>query len=181
MDSFLDLVKSRQSDRAYDASRTVEPEKLERILEAGRLAPSACNAQPWHFVVVNDPELVKRVGKAAAGLGMNLYAREAPVLILMVQEAPNFTSKIGGLVKDKTFPWIDMGIAAAHLTLAAEDEGLGSCIMGWFDEEEIKRLTGIPRGKRLLLVVSIGYAAKPKRKKVRKEAAKVISYNKYKE
>ena len=68
---FLQLVASRQSDRAYDMTRPVEPEKLERILEAARLAPSACNAQPWKFVVINDPELSVKVGKATAGLAMN--------------------------------------------------------------------------------------------------------------
>ena len=75
MEDFLKLVAARQSDRAYDMSRPVEPEKLERILEAARLAPSACNAQPWKFVVINDPELSVKVGKATAGLGMNKFAK----------------------------------------------------------------------------------------------------------
>ena len=148
---FLQLVASRQSDRAYDMTRPVEPEKLERILEAARLAPSACNAQPWKFVVINDPELSVKVGKATAGLG----------------------------IKDKYFPLVDIGIATAHITLAAESEGLGSCILGWFDEKEIKKLTGIPASKRLLLVITIGYSVKEKRKKARKPKEKVVSYNKY--
>ncbi|MDE6173810.1 MAG: nitroreductase family protein, partial [Bacteroides sp.] len=83
---FLQLVASRQSDRAYDLTRAVEAEKLERILEAARLAPSACNAQPWKFVVVNDPELAVKVGKATAGLGMNKFAKADPALILIVEE-----------------------------------------------------------------------------------------------
>ena len=142
---FLQLVASRQSDRAYDMTRPVEPEKLERILEAARLAPSACNAQPWKFVIINDPELSVKVGKATAGLGMNKFAKDA----------------------------------TAHITLAAESEGLGSCILGWFDEKEIKKLTGIPSSKRLLLVITIGYSVKEKRKKARKPKEKVVSYNKY--
>ena len=141
---FLQLVLSRQSDRAYDKERPVEAEKLERILEAGRLAPSACNAQ-----------------------------------ILIVEESANITSLLGGKVKDKHFPLIDIGIAAAHITLAAESEGLGSCILGWFDEKEIKRLTGIPASKRLLLDIAIGYPIKEKRKKMRKPQEKVVSYNRY--
>lgn len=176
---FLSLVDSRQSDRAYDADRSVEPDKLERILEAGRLAPSACNAQPWRFVVITDKELAMKVGKAAAGLGMNKFARQAPVHILIVEESANITSLLGGKVKNKHFPLIDIGIVAAHLTLAAESEGLGSCIIGWFDEKEIKRLTGIPDSKRLLLDIVIGYPVKEKRKKIRKDKDKVISYNKY--
>ena len=94
---FLQLVLSRQSDRAYDKKRPVEAEKLERILEAARLAPSACNAQPWKFVVVTDHELASKVGKAAAGLGMNKFANDAPVHILVVEEMCIRDSCIGGL------------------------------------------------------------------------------------
>lgn len=179
MNNFLSLAKARQSDRAYDTTRSVEAEKLERILEAARLAPSACNAQPWRFVVITDSDLSEKVGKAAAGLGMNKFAATAPVHILIVEESANFTSMLGGKVKDKHFPLIDIGIAAAHISLAAEDEGLGSCILGWFDEKEIKKLTGIPSSKRLLLDITIGYPVKEKRKKSRKDKEKVISYNKY--
>lgn len=179
MNDFLQLVASRQSDRAYDENRPVETEKLERIMEAARLAPSACNAQPWKFVVVTDKELSVKVGKATAGLGMNKFARNAPVHILVVEESANITSLLGGKVKDKHFPLIDVGIATAHIVLAAENEGLGSCILGWFDEKEIKQLVGIPASKRLLLDIVIGYPLKEKRKKMRKAAEKVISYNKY--
>lgn len=177
---FLRLVMSRQSDRAYDKEHSVEPEKLERILEAARLAPSACNAQPWKFVVVTDRELSRKVGKAAAGLGMNKFAKDAPVHILIVEESANITSLLGGKVKDKHFPLIDVGIAASHIVLAAESEGLGLCILGWFDEKEIKQLTGIPASKRLLLDIIVGYPLKEKRKKIRKVKEKVISYNGYK-
>ena len=176
---FLDLVTSRQSDRAYDKNRPVEEEKLERILEAARLAPSACNAQPWKFVVVNDPALSVKVGKASAGLGMNKFAKDAPVHILIVEESMNVTSLLGSKIKDKYFPLVDIGIAASHICLAAEAEGLGSCILGWFDEREIKKLVGIPQNKRLLLDITIGYSLKPKKPKVRKPKEKVISYNKY--
>ncbi len=176
---FLQLAASRQSDRAYDKARVVEPEKLERILEAARLAPSACNAQPWKFVVVTDPELSVKVGKAAAGLGMNKFAKDAPVHILIVEESMNVTSFLGAKIKDKYFPLIDIGIAASHIVLAAESEGLGSCILGWFDEKDIKKLTGIPANKRLLLDIAVGYPLNEKRKKLRKPKEKVISYNNY--
>lgn len=179
MKDFLELVNARQSDRVYDSEREVELEKLERILEAARLAPSACNAQPWRFVVITDKELAQKVGKAASGLGMNKFVKQAPVHILIVEESANFTSFLGSKVKDKHFPLVDLGIAASHIVLAAESEGLGSCIVGWFDEKEIKSLVGIPASKRLLLLVTIGYAAKPKRQKSRKDSSKVISYNKY--
>ena len=176
MNDFLQLVNARQSDRAYDKSRLVEADKLERILEAGRLAPSACNAQPWRFVVVTDPSLAEKVGKAAAGLGMNKFAKDAPVHILVVEESANITSRLGGKLKGKHF---QEAVVAAHMVLAAESEGLGSCILGWFDEKEIKSLTGIPSSKRVLLDILIGYPVKEKRKKIRKESGKIISYNSY--
>jgi nitroreductase len=176
---FHSLVASRQSDRAYDEKRPVEPEKLERILEAGRLAPSACNAQPWKFVVVTDPELSRQVGVATAGLGMNKFAKSAPVHILIVEESGNLTSILGAKIKDKHFPLIDIGIVTSHLILAAESEGLGSCVLGWFDEKKIKQITGIPAGKRLLLDITIGYPTQAKRQKSRKPKDKIISYNRY--
>ena len=178
-EEFLKLVLSRQSDRSYDKNKPVEPEKLERILEAARMAPSACNAQPWKFIVITDAQLSVKVGKATAGLGMNKFAKDAPVHILIVEESANITSILGSKIKHKYFPLIDIGIAAAHISLAAECEGLGSCILGWFDEKAIKELVGIPTSKRLLLDIAIGYPSKGKRKKMRKPKDKVISYNKY--
>lgn len=181
MSDFLKLVVSRQSDRSFDTSREVEQEKIERILEAARMAPSACNAQPWRFVAVTDKELAVKVGKATAGLGMNKFAKDAPCHILVVEESANVTSFLGGKIKQKHFPLIDIGIAVAHLALAAESEGLGSCILGWMDEKEIKSLVGIPESKRLLLDVVIGYPLKDgKRKKIRKPKEKVVNYNRYK-
>ena len=104
MNDFLQLVNARQSDRAYDKSRLVEADKLERILEAGRLAPSACNAQPWRFVVVTDPSLAEKVGKAAAGLGMNKFAKDAPVHILVVEESATIPISINGKCFPFSFP-----------------------------------------------------------------------------
>lgn len=179
MEDFLKLASSRQSDRAYDVTKPVEDSKIEYILEAARMAPSACNAQPWKFIVVTDPELVQRLGKAAAGLGMNKFAKDAPVHILIVEESANITSFLGSKIKDKHFPLIDIGIAAAHIVLAAEEQGLGSCILGWFDEKAIKQIVKIPSSKRLLLDIMIGYTVKPDRPKSRKPMNKIVSYNKY--
>ena len=130
MKDFLSLASRRQSDRAFDPQRPVEKEKLQRILEAACIAPSACNSQPWHFIVVDDPELKNRVADATSNrvLGMNHFTKQAPVHILVVEERPNLTAGIGSWIKDKNFSHLDIGITAAHLVLAAEDEGLGSCI-----------------------------------------------------
>ena len=179
MSDFLELVNARQSDRAYEPGRKIEREVLERIVEAARLAPSACNGQPWHFTVITEDALLKDVAAATASLGMNKFAKDASALVLITHESTNITSRLGCGIKDKDFPMMDLGIASAYMTLAAESEGIGSCILGWFDEREIKELVGIPQKKRLLLDITIGYSLKPKKPKVRKPKEKVISYNKY--
>lgn len=179
MKSFLQLARERQSDRAFVPGKRIEREVLERIVEAARLAPSACNGQPWHFTVITDEELLPQVGHATSSLGMNKFVKDAAALVLITHEGTNLSSKLGSGIKDKDFSIMDIGIASAYLTLAAEDEGVGSCILGWFDEAKIKELVGIPRKRRLMLIVALGYAAKPKRNKVRKEWNKVVSFEKY--
>ena len=112
-------------------------------------------------------------------MGMNKFAKDAPVHILVVEESANITSSLGSKLKNKHFPLIDIGIVAAHIVLAVENEGLGSCIVGWFDEKAMKKVVGIPESKRLLLDIIVGYPTKEKRRKLRKDKEKVVSYNKY--
>ncbi|WP_165020779.1 nitroreductase family protein [Dysgonomonas sp. ZJ279] len=178
---FYELVKQRQSTRAFDTERMVDREIIARILEAGRLSPSACNAQPWHFIVVDEPDLTNKVADATSArlLGMNHFTKQAPVHIIVVEEKVNFSSGIGGLVKDKHFAFLDIGIATAHICLAAESEGLGSCILGWFKESKVKELLNIPKNKRVVLDIIIGYPAQPLREKRRKSSEEVISFNTY--
>jgi nitroreductase len=176
----LDLIKSRQSDRKY-SNKPIEQEKLDRIIEAGRMAPSACNAQPWKFIIVTDPDLVEDVAKAASAplLGMNTFVAQAPVQIVIVREKPNLTSKIGANIKDKDYSLIDIGIASENICLQAEAEGLGSCMLGWFDESLVKKLLGVPKDKRVELIITLGYSLSDKREKRRKPTEETVSYNKY--
>lgn len=176
----LELISHRQSERAY-IQKAVEQEKIDRILEAARLAPSACNAQPWKFIVVTDPDLRLKVSEAASAkmLGMNTFAPQAPVLIVIVREKANLTSRLGAGIKSKDYSLMDIGIAAAHLTLQATAEGLGSCIMGWFNEKLVGKLLSVPREKRIELIVALGYPAGKHREKKRKPPEEVFSYNKY--
>lgn len=174
---FSELVQKRQSDRKY-ASRPVERDLVVTCLEAARLAPSACNSQPWKFVVVDDRELVRKVGEAAAGMGMNGFAREVPVIVAVVLEKMNLTARIGSVIKDKEYSLLDVGIAVEHFCLQAAELGLGTCIMGWFNEKKVKELLGI-RGKRVPLLVSLGYPAGENRKKIRKSMDEMSSWNKY--
>jgi nitroreductase len=179
---FLELVHRRQSVRAYDPTRPVESEKLERCIEAVRLAPSACNAQPWKLVIVDDPELKKKVAEAASAkwIRINHFTKQAQVLVVIVREDPNFTSKLGTVLKDKPYTIMDIGIAAAHFCLQATSEGLGTCIMGWFDETAVKKVLGIPKKKRAELIITLGYPAKEEfRLKIRKGVGEMCSYNVY--
>jgi len=180
--NFLELVNKRQSCRAYDPLRPVENVKIERCLEAARLAPSACNAQPWKFVVVDEPGLKEKIAAAADArfLGMNRFTKDSPVLVVVVRESANLTSKLGTLLKDKPYPLMDIGIAVGHFCLQATSEDLGTCIMGWFDEKKVKQLLGIPANKRAELIISVGYPETDDlRKKIRKPVDEIRSYNRY--
>lgn len=176
----LDLLRSRQSDRKY-SSKPVEREKIENIIEAGRIAPSACNAQPWKFIVVDEPEILMQLSDAASAklLGMNGFVNQAPVIIVIVRESPNLSARAGALVKQKDYSLMDIGIATAHMCLQAEAEGLGSCIIGWFDENRVRKLLNIPGSKRVELLITTGYSLAEKREKRRKPPEETVAYNKY--
>jgi nitroreductase len=182
MENFLTLVQKRQSDRKY-LPRPVEPEKLQHCLEAARLAPSASNSQPWTFVVADHPELVKKVGKAAMGplLSFNLFASKVPVIVAIVMEKPKVITEVGGRIKKKEYPLIDIGIAAAHFCLQATEEGLGTCMLGWFDEKKVKDLLHVPEAKNIPLLIAVGYTPEnyKHRKKIRKNYDQVVKFNTY--
>ncbi|MDO9154590.1 MAG: nitroreductase family protein [Paludibacter sp.] len=180
MSSFLELVKKRQSDRAY-LDKPVENEKIERILQAAHLAPSACNAQPWKIIVVTNLEKRMLVAETTANkvLSFNHFTKQAPVQLVLVEEDANFTSKFGGLATGKHYPHLDLGIVASHICLAATDEGLGSCMIGWCNEKKIRKILDIPDKKRVMLVILLGYSAQPLRDKKRKKMNEIVSFEKY--
>ena len=164
--NFTEIALQRQSCRAYDESRFVEREKLDAILEAGRLAPSACNGQPYHFTVCKG-DMAKEVAKTTQGMGMNKFATQAPVLIV-VSEMPYVKSAaLGAKVKNNDYRSMDIGIATAYLTAEAAAQGLGTCILGWFDDEKVRKICGIAHPVRL--VITLGYPAddtiRPKKRK----------------
>ncbi|NMC59595.1 MAG: NAD(P)H nitroreductase [Candidatus Methanofastidiosa archaeon] len=178
---FLNLVTSRQSVRGYTAD-PVSQEQVMACIEAARLAPSACNGQPWKFIVINDPELRKKVGAETSDrvLPMNHFIFQAPVIVAVVMERANITSQIGQVLKGKEFPLIDIGIAVEHFCLQACSLGLGTCIIGWFHEERIKKTLNIPRNKRLALLITLGVPSdKQIRPKKRKTVEDITSFNIY--
>jgi nitroreductase len=180
MKKFIELAANRQSDRSY-INKAVEHEKIERILEAARLAPSACNAQPWKLIVVSDQEKRSLVAEATTSrlLAMNHFSKQAPLQIVLIEERANFTSAVGSWAKNKHYPHLDLGIVASHICLAAADEGLGSCMLGWCNEKKVQKALDIPSDKRVVLVILIGYPTQPNRPKRRKSIDDIVSWNKY--
>lgn len=181
MSDFYNLAKIRESVRRYD-KREVERDKVNKIIESCRLAPSACNSQPWKFVVVDEPELKDKVAKTSYGpfSQVNRFAPQAPVIVALVVEKPKWLAKISGNIKDKDFAEMDHGIVASYFCLHAAELGLGTCMLGWFDEKKAKELLNIPKSKRVSLLITLGYPAKERRKKIRKSIEEICVYNTYK-
>lgn len=153
--NFTEIANTRQSCRSYDAARAVEQEKLDKILQSARLAPSACNGQPYQITVCRG-EAAKKVAKATQGLGMNRFASDAPIL-LVISEKPYVTSAaFGAKVKKNDYRSIDIGIVSAYITAEATAQGLGTCILGWLDDGEIRKTCHLDGAVRL--VITLGYA-----------------------
>ena len=173
--NFLEIAQARQSCRAYDEGRPVESEKLMAILEAARLAPSACNGQPYHFTVCRG-ETAKAVAAGVSGMGMNKFAAQAPVLIVVSEKPYVKSAALGARVKNNDYRSIDIGIAAAYLTAEATAQGLSTCILGWLDDKKIREACSLDQPVRL--VITLGYAREgdPLRPKKRKELSELVTY-----
>jgi len=171
--NFTEIALARQSCRSYDENRPVEQEKLDAILEAVRLAPSACNGQPY-FLTVCRGEKAKAVAAATMGMGMNKFAAQAPVLIVISEMPYVKSAALGAKVKGNDYRSMDIGIATAYLTAEAAAQGLSTCILGWLDDSKIRTLCELEHPVRL--VVCLGYA-KPEeklREKKRKDLSSLV-------
>jgi nitroreductase len=152
------LVNLRKSSRRY-SSKLVDRELIERCLEAARMAPSACNSQPWQFVVVDQEETRKALAeKAFSGIySMNRFAASAPVLIVVVRQKSRYAARLGGQFRGVQYNLIDLGIACEHLVLQAAEDGVDTCWLGWFNEKAVKKCLGLPRLTNIDLIISMGY------------------------
>ena len=171
--TFLEIARIRQSCRSYDSAKEVEPEKLNAILEAAQLAPSACNGQPYRITVCQG-ETARKVAAATQGMGINKFAPDAPVL-LVISEMPYVKSAaLGAKLKGNDYRSIDIGIVAAYITAEATTLGLGTCILGWLNDREIREICGLSQSVRL--VITLGYAKDDKiREKKRKSLEELTS------
>lgn len=163
--------------------KPVEDEKIGQLIEAVRLSSSASNSQPWKLIIVDDPVLKDAVAKATYSnlVSFNKFVPQAPVIAVFTIEKPKIITQIGARLKDREFSLIDIGIAAENFCLQAAELGLGTCMLGWFDEDTIKKLLHIPQKTRIGLLIALGYAEDgyPIRKKMRKDVTEMCSFNRY--
>ena len=170
MSFFLELALKRFSVRAY-APDPISEELLQKVLEAGRIAPSAANFQPWHFIVIKDPATHKALGEA--------YAKEwfwkAPVIIVVCVEPARAWTRFDG----KNFAWVDGSIAMDHMTLCAADHGLGTCWIGAFDVAKVRKALGIPDHIDPVAMTPLGKPAAAAGAKKRKELKDIVHLEKW--
>ena len=171
--NFTEIALARQSCRSYDSSREVEAEKINAILEAARIAPSACNGQPYHITVCKK-DTAKAVAEAVQGMGMNKFASDAKVLIVISEKPYVASAALGAKVKKNDYRSIDIGIVTAYITAEATAQGLGTCILGWLDDEKIRKICDLDAPVRL--VITLGYAKDDGlREKKRKSLNELVS------
>lgn len=179
MEEFFDMLSRRQSCRDYDIDRPVEKEKVLKCVEAGQIAPSACNSQPWHFYAVTDPKLVPAIREGVMPMGSNAFAKNVNAFIVITQEKPPFTERVADMAMKRGFSDMDIGISVAHIVLAAEAQGLSTCILGMMDDKKLAAALNLPEKTRFKLTIAIGYAAeedpiRPKKRKAFEETCTVI-------
>lgn len=180
--ALLDIIRHRRSVRRY-LDRPVERDKVMLCLEAARLAPSACNSQPWKFIVVDDKEIKDRLCRAAfSGIySVFSFARKAPVIVVVVSEKAKFLARVGGLFRGTNFYLIDIGITTEHFVLQAEELGLGTCWLGWFNEKAVKSILNVPKDRRVDVLVALGYYDREKlgRRHKREPMENIAAFNSY--
>jgi nitroreductase len=175
---FQQLVRGRRSVRRY-LDRPVEREKVLACLEAARLAPSAENVQPWRFLVIDDPDIRERFAAAAfSGIyKFSRFAAKAPVIILILARPDLLANRVGKHLRKVTFYLVDVGIAGGQLSLQAEELGLGTCWIGWFNGRNTRKFFRIPRRYKIVCLMTLGYYEKKPREKPRKSLTEIIWFN----
>jgi nitroreductase len=177
--SFQKLVEGRRSIRRY-INRPVERDKILVCLEAARLAPSADNAQPWRFLVLDDMDLkLQFCDEVFSGIySVSKFAKQAPVLILILARLNIIAHKIGKQIQDIHFHLLDIGISGEHIVLQAEELGLGTCWIGWFNTRKARKVLKIPRDYKIISLISMGYyEQKPSKLKKRRELDEIVWFN----
>ena len=178
MDIF-EVFDKRYSCRAYNGQK-VGREKLVKIVECARNAPSACNSQPWHFVIVDEEEKVKKIADATrkGGIGINKFTENVSAFIVLVKEKPTLIGRVAKAISRDYSP-NDIGIAMATMSYTATALGLGNCIIGWFDEKKVRDILSIPKASIPDLILAVGEQSGEKKNPPKKDLDKVCSMNEY--
>ncbi len=174
------ILKSRRSTRSFD-SGPVKEKDLISIIEAARLAPSACNSQTWRFVTVTNREIIKKIcSLAMRPVVPNRWLEQAPLVIVGCSQLDVIANRIGSKVTGIEYYQIDLGIAMEHMVLKATELGLGTCWIGWFSENKVKEILKIPKRIKVSAMLAIGYAKdKPAKKRKRKSIDKIVFSEKW--
>jgi len=167
----MEAIRRRRSIRAY-LDKPVEEEKLQAVLEAGRLAPSASNRQEWRYVVVRDPGMRAKLAEAANG---QKFVGEAPVVLVACAKTDAHKMSCG----EPCYP-IDVAISLDHMTLKAVEEGLGTCWIGAFDQPAVKKLLNIPEEIRVVQLMPLGYPADQPAARSRLDLDDIVTPEKWK-
>lgn len=161
-------IMNRQSITEFQ-DRTIEPEKVDRIIEAGRLAPSAKNRQPWRFVVIDDPDMKSKIQEASFG---QEHVGKAGIVIALCSTNIDYRMPNG----QHSHP-IDITFAASFMMLQAEHEGLGTCVVTTFDEIEVKELLTVPYKMKVIMLLLAGYPESRSIKELRKSRDRITAFN----
>jgi nitroreductase len=176
---FLDLVRARRSVRRY-LPRPVERGKIRACLEAARFAPSAHNVQPWRFLVVDDPALKERLcdGAFSWPYALSGFAAKAPVIVVILARKDVIADRLGSQVQGTRYHLLDIGIAGEHFVLEAEELGLGTCWIGWFNKRKTRKILKIPRKYDIVALLSLGHVEKkPSRERKLKGPGEIAWFN----
>ncbi|MBD3289293.1 hypothetical protein GF337_10855 [candidate division KSB1 bacterium] len=177
MSTFSQLVHQRRSIRKY-SEKPVEKEHITQCVEAARVAPSAENVEPWRFVVLTEPELKRKFCNAAfSGVyTFTKWAAKAPVIILILAKLDILANRIGKQIQGTNYYLIDIGIAGEHLVLQAQELGLGTCWIGWFNAKKARKFLNIPSSYKVVSLISMGYPDKTILKEKKRLALKEIMW-----
>lgn len=173
--NFNDIAVNRQSCRKYDPDKAVSDSDLTEILKTAILAPSACNGQPYRISVCTG-EKAKIVAKYTQGMGMNKFAADAPVMLIISEDSYVSTAALGAKLKNNDYRSIDIGILAAYITAAATEKVISSCILGWFDDKKIREICNIDSQIRLVICLGIARADDVLRQKKRKDFDRLVTF-----
>jgi len=170
--SVLRVIKERRSVRRYKADPIPE-DVLHRVLDAARFSPSGKNLQPWKFILVQDESLKQRLAEASV---RQFFIAEAPIVVVACGFPDRCYSRMGNYMK--SWP-VDVAIAVEHLMLQAQEEGLGTCWIGAFEEEDVKSVLDVPEEVRVLALTPLGYPAENPVSRGRKSIDEIISFNSF--